>query len=291
MNEQDIILREKIEKREKFDTILAYILLVILLGAIALVVILKLTRKEDNNIATPEEYIPTYISLAEISNSLNNIVFNDYSITSSLSGNSIVITYEEGNNINIPMVGNELMVTIEQDNKNITTTIYKEIGSIICKYYGNEEKYCRNTIENMSEEGNDSIRIVNNDNNIVVYIDTTKSYTVNTEIVYNNVTEVAINETNYILNMLDVKISNITVVSTDDNIVFSSDVEKLNDSVYNFDIMVRIYDFDGNMLEENKYEYNETNVLEGIGTFEVEFLSSDTLNLEEIVKYSIEVIR
>ena len=48
MNEQDRIMEEKILKREKFDTFLAYMLIVILLGCIGFIVYIKFIRNEDN---------------------------------------------------------------------------------------------------------------------------------------------------------------------------------------------------------------------------------------------------
>ena len=46
MNEEEM-MRQKVEKREKVDTIIAYCLIVILIGCIAILSILKLTKKED----------------------------------------------------------------------------------------------------------------------------------------------------------------------------------------------------------------------------------------------------
>ena len=70
MNEQEMMMNEKIKKREKVDTILAYILLVFLLGAIIFILYLKFIRKGDNT--TPVEKPNNYITLNDISNSLKN---------------------------------------------------------------------------------------------------------------------------------------------------------------------------------------------------------------------------
>lgn len=289
-NEQEIILREKIEKREKLDTILAYILMIILLGCIVLVVVLKFTKKDEEEYIS-EEYVPNYISLNDISSSLNGVLLEENTtITSSVSGNSLFVSYGDYS-INIPMVGNELMVTIDEDNRDIVTSIYKEIASIICVYYGNEEKYCRNTLDNMSDDGNDGIRIVNGENNSVVYVDTTRSFTVNNEIIYNDVTMVAFNETKYVLNLLDIKLYNVTIVTSDNNIVFSGSVDRLTDDTTNVSIIIRLYDVDDNIIGENKYEYNEDNILDSTGMFEVEFLLNDVLKLEDINTYSIEIVK
>ena len=70
MNEQEMIMNEKIRKREKLDTILAYILLVFLIGAILFILYLKFIKREDTT--TPVEKPNNNITLNDISNSLNN---------------------------------------------------------------------------------------------------------------------------------------------------------------------------------------------------------------------------
>ena len=50
MNEQEMIMNEKIRKREKLDTILAYILLVFLIGAILLIVIINVMQGNSEKI-------------------------------------------------------------------------------------------------------------------------------------------------------------------------------------------------------------------------------------------------
>lgn len=297
-NEQEMILREKIEKREKFDTILAYVLIGILVICIVVVIVLKVNDKEDE--VVQEEYTPNYISIEDISTSLNGsdlvkgFIEEGVRFSSSVSGNSIVVDYaNEDNvvNINIPMVGNELMISINEENSIIANDIYKEIGSIICVYYGNVEKYCKNTLDNMEDNGNDSIRIINNGDITSVYIDTTKSYTVNSEIVYNDVTKVNVNDNDYVLNIDNYKIHDISVVSGDTSIKFSGSIDRTGDDNSNIGLLVKLYDIDGNVIGENKYEYNDTNVLEDTSTFEVEFLFDDTLKLENINKYSIEIVK
>ena len=196
MNEQDLILTQKIEKREKFDTILAYILLAILLGAILLVIYLKFLKKEE--VVKPEEYTPNYISLNEISTKLNNSTLaNRYlndsaTFNTSVQNNTLNVLYtkEDKNiNLNIPMINDELEVSITEDNKEIITDIYKEITNIICMYYGNTESSCRTTINNISSSSPvEGIRFVTDENNNKVYITTTRSIKVNK--VYNTVTKV-----------------------------------------------------------------------------------------------------
>lgn len=299
MNEQDIMLKEKIEKREKFDTILAYILMVILLGCIVGILILKFTKKEEN-VVNPNEYVPNYISLTDIVNSLNrselvnNYISEGASFNSSISGNSLVINYTKDEvdfDLNIPVVGNELMITMIDEYKDNITDIYKEIATTICVHYGNQENLCRNTLETMNEKGNDGIRFDNTANNNVIYIDTTKSYTVNTEIVYTEVVKVDLNETNYVLNMLDIKLYNINIINNETGIKFSGNIDRLSDDNSNISIAVKLFDNDNNVIAENKYDYNEENVLNETGLFEIEFLFGDTLKLENIVKYTIEIIK
>ena len=163
-NEQDLILRQKIEKREKIDTIIAYVLIVILLGCMALVLALKFAGKDEEK-TEPDEYTPTYISLNEINNSFNKSELvkgytdNGINFKSSVSGNALIIDYVEGEekiNLNVPIVGNEIKFTLDDKNSKIITDIYKEIASIICVYYGNEEKFCKITLNNIDSNGNDS---------------------------------------------------------------------------------------------------------------------------------------
>ena len=63
MNEEEMMRTKKIEKREKTDTILAYILIVILIACLGIILFLKFVKKEDTK---PEEHNPTYISVDEI---------------------------------------------------------------------------------------------------------------------------------------------------------------------------------------------------------------------------------
>ena len=295
----DAMLKEKIEKREKFDTILAYVLIVILLGCIGAVLGLKFLGKEEEK-PPVDEYTPTYITIGEITTSLNNSVLaNRYmndgaSFASAVNGNAMLVTYiKDGININlnIPMVGNELMINITEENSSVITEVYKEIASIICMYYGNEEKYCRHKLENIDDNCTDCIRFDNNGNTKIIYIETTKSYSIINEIVYNSVVVNDINNTDYALEMFDVKVSNINIVNSDTNISFSGNLERLNEDTSDVSVVVNLYDVNDNVLGTNKQEYNSDNVLEDTNTFEVSFLLSDTLKLEDITKYSIEIVK
>ena len=217
-NEQELFLKQKIEKREKIDAIIAYVLIVILLGAIVLITILKINDKEDVLVPPVDEYTPTYISLSEISTSLNNSnLANNYisegaTFTSSATDNAINVTYNKDDinlNLNMSMVGSELMVSIPSENSDIATDIYKEVANTICVYYGNQDEKCRYTLDNMDSYGLDGIRFDNSN----VYITTTKSFSVANEIVYKNITIVNVTESDYVLELNDTRISNINIIN------------------------------------------------------------------------------
>lgn len=99
MNEQEMIMNEKIRKREKLDTILAYILLVFLIGAILFILYLKFIKREDTT--TPVEKPNNNITLNDISNSLNNSTLanrylnDNVTFSSKVNGTSLVIDYKK----------------------------------------------------------------------------------------------------------------------------------------------------------------------------------------------------
>lgn len=299
MNEQDMILRRKIEKREKIDTILAYILIVILLGCIGVVLYLKFVREEEPVI--PDEYVPNYITLNDISYSLNNsLLANRYlndgaTFGTSVSNDLLNISYvKEDINLDLDMTvtNGELEINIPLENADIVEDIYKEIVNIICVYYGNDAVSCRNTTNGIDEDSSiGGIRFVRNWNTNTVYIDTTKSIDINSEIVYKNVTRTSVDNTNYTLNLLDIEIRNISITSTDVNIRFSGTVERLTEDMTNISVIVRLYNNNGELLGENKQEFNDENPLVKVNTFEVAFILSDTLNSNDISDYSIEIVK
>lgn len=308
MNEQEMIQRQKIEKREKVDRVIAYILIVILLGAIAFVLYAKFIMKTDDNTTKPEEYTPNYITLTDISSLLNssalaNRYLNDgVTFSSSISNNALVVTYVKDTtnlNLNIPLVNNELEVVIDSTNSEIITDIYKEISTIICTFYGNDETSCRTTIDTVNADNPiEGIRFVNNDDTNTVYIDVMKGIPVqsitnsNTEsgLLYTEVTTVDLSLTNYKLNISNTEISNINVTTSDTDIKFSGNINGTSGEE-GLSVVVKLFDEMANTLGENKYEYTLENPLNGEGTFEVSFILSDTLKLENIKKYSIDVVR
>ncbi len=298
--DQEMILRQKIEKREKFDTILAYILLVVLVGCIGLVIGLKFFRDNEELRPPVDEYNPTYISLGEIASSLNNSVLaNRYmndgaSFVTTVNGNALLVSYVNDDvnlNVNIPMVGSELMINVPADNSEIVTEVYKEIANIICMYYGNEEKYCRYTLDNMSDNGTDGITFDKNGDNSIIYVTTTKSYSIMKEIVYNEVTLFDFNQTNHVIEMNEVKVHDIVCSTTDSSVLLTAIVDRLSADTSYVAVIVKLYDEEGNVLGENKYEFTEDRPLVVTGTFDVEFMFNDVLKLENIDKYSIEIVK
>lgn len=297
MNEQDLILKQKIEKREKIDTILAYILIVILTGSIILVLFLKFTKKEET-VVEPEEYMPTYISLNEISTSLNSSVLaNRYlndkaSFTSTVSANSLAVTYSKDSmniNLNIPQVGNELEITMDEENNEITTEIYKEIANIICVYYGNTTSNCRNTIDNLKENSQiEGIRFINKEDNSYIYISIDKSIDVNNRITYSTVTNTDINKTDYVLNLDGIKIYDISKTLDNNKMTFSGIVEKENNENENISVVIKLYDETGEVVNENKYSYSQELPLEEKSTFTISFVLNDE-QVNNISTYTIEI--
>ena len=111
-NEEEIMMKNKIEKREKMDTILAYILIVILLGSILLIIYLKFIKKEevDTDIHTTK-----YATINDVVKYLND---SELGVSASTSNNVIVVTStKEGDSfdLNIPLINNELEIKYNKD--------------------------------------------------------------------------------------------------------------------------------------------------------------------------------
>lgn len=296
MNEQEIMMNEKIKKREKFDTILAYILLVFLLGAILFILYLKFIKREDTT--TPVEKPNNYITLNNISNDLNNSTLanrylnDNVSFNSSVSGTTLVINYskEEKNiSLNVNTVGTELEFTMNEDNRLITEDIYKEVTNIICIYYGNTENACRSTLSKVDENNPiEGIRYVTSDNNILVYVNTTKSIEVESIDSYTEVTNVELSKTNYELKLDTEVINNVKVDNTDTVITFTGEVTTTSENK-NMTIVVTLYGDNNTKLTEEKYEFNDTTKLDDNNEFKVDFTLNDTLKLENVKTYSISI--
>lgn len=296
MNEQEMIMNEKIRKREKLDTILAYILLVFLLGAILFILYLKFIKREDTT--TPVEKPNNNITLNDISNSLNNSTLanrylnDNVTFSSKVNGTSLVIDYKKDDkivNLNVNTMGTELEFTMNEDNRLVTEDIYKEVANIICVYYKNTEDACRSTLSKVDESNPiNGIRYVTSDNNILVYVNTAKSIDVENIDTYTEVTKTAVTKTNYELKLDTETINNIKITNTDTLITFTGNVTTTSENK-NMSIVVTLYGDNDTKLTEEKYEFNDTNKLEENKEFKVEFTLNDTLTLDSIKTYSISV--
>lgn len=296
MNEQEMIMNEKIRKREKLDTILAYILLVFLIGAILFILYLKFIKREDTT--TPVEKPNNNITLNDISNSLNNSTLaNRYlnanvTFSSKVNGTSLVIDYKKDDkivNLNVNTMGTELEFTMNEDNRLVTEDIYKEVANIICVYYKNTEDACRSTLSKVDENNPiNGIRYVTSDNNILVYVNTAKSIDIENIDTYTEVTKTELSKTNYELKLDTETINNIKITNADTLITFTGNVTTTSESK-NMSIVVTLYGDNDTKLTEEKYEFNDTNKLEENKEFKVEFTLNDTLNLDSIKAYSISI--
>jgi hypothetical protein len=296
MNEQEMIMNEKIRKREKLDTIFAYILLVFLIGAILFILYLKFIKREDTT--TPVEKPNNNITLNDISNSLNNSTLanrylnDNVTFSSKVNGTSLVIDYKKDDkivNLNVNTMGTELEFTMNEDNRLVTEDIYKEVANIICVYYKNTEDACRSTLSKVDENNPiNGIRYVTSDNNILVYVNTAKSIDIENIDTYTEVTKTELSKTNYELKLDTETINNIKITNADTLITFTGNVTTTSESK-NMSIVVTLYGDNDTKLTEEKYEFNDTNKLEENKEFKVEFTLNDTLNLDSIKAYSISI--
>lgn len=296
MNEQEMIMNEKIRKREKLDTILAYILLVFLIGAILFILYLKFIKREDTT--TPVEKPNNNITLNDISNSLNNSTLanrylnDNVTFSSKVNGTSLVIDYKKDDkivNLNVNTMGTELEFTMNEDNRLVTEDIYKEVANIICVYYKNTEDACRSTLSKVDESNPiNGIRYVTSDNNILVYVNTAKSIDIENIDTYTEVTKTELSKTNYELKLDTETINNIKITNADTLITFTGNVTTTSESK-NMSIVVTLYGDNDSKLSEEKYEFNDTNKLEENKEFKVEFTLNDTLTLDSIKAYSISI--
>lgn len=296
MNEQEMIMNEKIRKREKLDTILAYILLVFLIGAILFILYLKFIKREDTT--TPVEKPNNNITLNDISNSLNNSTLanrylnDNVTFSSKVNGTSLIIDYKKDDkivNLNVNTMGTELEFTMNEDNRLVIEDIYKEVANIICVYYKNTEDACRSTLSKVDENNPiNGIRYVTSDNNILVYVNTAKSIDIENIDTYTEVTKTELSKTNYELKLDTETINNIKITNADTLITFTGNVTTTSESK-NMSIVVTLYGDNDTKLTEEKYEFNDTNKLEENKEFKVEFTLNDTLTLDSIKAYSISI--
>lgn len=301
MSEEELLQRQKNEKREKVDIILAYILIVILLACILFVVYLKFIRKDDKELDNSNEYLANVIKLDNISSLLNDSDLaskyrnDNATFTSTTSDDLLVVNYAKDDrnlNINIPLNTNELEIELEEDNMDILTDIYKEIANIICVYYGNSKSSCESTIDKVDTDNSiEGIRFDTLGDNTIVYIDIMKKIEVNSDTIYNEVTSVPLAMKDYTLVFDDIEINNINVNSGNEELKFNGHIKSDSEEERELSIIVKLFDDKGSLLGENKYEFTGGSPLVGEGDFEVSFILSDNLKLEDIKEYSIEVSR
>lgn len=280
MNEEEM-MRQKVEKREKVDTIIAYCLIVILIGCIAILSILKLTKKEDE--VKPDDHTPSYATLNDVVTNLNN---SNLDITASTSNNAVVVTTKDGSlNLNIPLVNNELEVTYNKDNEEVVTNIYKEITTNLCVFYGNTNDICTSVVNNITKDSTvNGIRFITEGDNTKVYINLLASIDVSSykeEYTEETIKDISIN--NYSLNINDVNVSNIVINNSNTDIVFTSDLKNNNSDKYT--ITVKLYDENNNSIGEESKEYTTEDKLE------IKFTYSDSLLKDNVKKYSINITR
>ena len=280
MNEEEM-MRQKVEKREKVDTIIAYCLIVILIGCIAILSILKLTKKEDE--VKPDDHTPSYATLNDVVTNLNN---SNLDVTASTSNNAVVVTTKDGSlNLNIPLVNNELEVAYNKDNEEVVTNIYKEITTNLCVFYGNTNDICTSVVNNITKDSTvNGIRFITEGDNTKVYINLLASIDVSSykeEYTEETIKDISIN--NYSLNINDVNVSNIVINNSDTDIVFTSDLKNNNSDKYT--ITVKLYDENNNSIGEESKEYTTEDKLE------IKFTYSDSLLKDNVKKYSINITR
>lgn len=279
--DQEMMMRQKVEKREKVDTIIAYCLIVILIGCIAILSILKLTKKEDE--VKPDDHTPSYATLNDVVTNLNN---SNLDITASTSNNAVVVTTKDGSlNLNIPLVNNELEVTYNKDNEEVVTNIYKEITTNLCVFYGNTNDICTSVVNNITKDSTvNGIRFTTDGDNTKVYINLLASIDISSykeEYTEETIKDISIN--NYSLNINDVNVSNIVINNSDTDIVFTSDLKNNNSDKYT--ITIKLYDENNNSIGEESKEYTTEDKLE------IKFTYSDSLLKDNIKKYSINITR
>lgn len=279
--DQEMMMRQKVEKREKVDTIIAYCLIVILIGCIAILSILKLTKKEDE--VKPDDHTPSYATLNDVVTNLNN---SNLDVTASTSNNAVVVTTKDGSlNLNIPLVNNELEVTYNKDNEEVVTNIYKEITTNLCVFYGNTNDICTSVVNNITKDSTvNGIRFITEGDNTKVYINLLASIDVSSykeEYTEETIKDISIN--NYSLNINDVNVSNIVINNSDTDIVFTSDLKNNNSDKYT--ITVKLYDENNNSIGEESKEYTTEDKLE------IKFTYSDSLLKDNVKKYSINITR
>ena len=223
MNEEEF-QKQKIEKREKIDTILAYVILGILVFSIIIITYLKFVKKSDAG----DEYTVTYATISDVASGLNN---SNLGVTAAVTDRAINIT-KDNFDITVSLINNnELEFKYSKDNKDMVTSIYKEVLKNLCVFYGNSDSECTSTVNAINEESNISgIRFLKDGDNTNVYINILSSISLpdGNKKVYNEETITDVSFNDYELKMSDVEVTNITVNKNDNNTVVVNIVLKLN---------------------------------------------------------------
>ena len=282
-NEEEIMMKNKIEKREKMDTILAYILIVILLGSILLIIYLKFIKKEE---VDTDMHITKYATINDVVKYLND---SELGVSASTSNNVIVVTStKEGDsfNLNIPLINNELEIKYNKENEDIVTSIYKEIISGLCGFYGNNKDLCVSTSNNITKDNNvNGIRFIEDGDNTSVYININTSIDIpnNDVSVYNDETIVDVTFNSYELKMNNVEVSNIMVNLSDTGIIFTGNINNLSTDKYS--LVIKLFNANGDIIGEASNDFSTED------KFDVNFDYNDSIKKEDIKKYSISIKR
>lgn len=282
-NEEEIMMKNKIEKREKMDTILAYILIVILLGSILLIIYLKFIKKEE---VDTDMHITKYATINDVVKYLND---SELGVSASTSNNVIVVTStKEGDSfaLNIPLINNELEIKYNKENEDIVTSIYKEIISGLCGFYGNNKDLCVSTSNNITKDSNvNGIRFIEDGDNTSVYININTSIDIpnNDVSVYNDETIVDVTFNSYELKMNNVEVSNIMVNLSDTGIIFTGNIKNLSTDKYS--LVIKLFNVNGDSIGEASNDFSTED------KFDVNFDYNDSIKKEDIKKYSISIKR
>ena len=253
-NEEEIMIKNKIEKREKMDTILAYILIVILLGSILLIIYLKFIKKEE---VDTDMHITKYATINDVVKYLND---SELGVSASTSNNVIVVTStKEGDSfaLNIPLINNELEIKYNKENEDIVTSIYKEIISGLCGFYGNNKDLCVSTSNNITKDSNvNGIRFIEDGDNTSVYININTSIDIpnNDVSVYNDETIVDVTFNSYELKMNNVEVSNIMVNLSDTDIIFTGNIKNLSTDKYS--LVIKLFNANGDSIGEASNDFS-----------------------------------
>lgn len=276
MNEQDLIIQKKIEKREKTDIMLAYILIVVLTLGIIFILYLKFIKNKDVNDEVPTEYTVNSITLNDIANSLSSNLSSSYNTLTALANeNSILVSYGDIN-YTIPLVNNELVFTIDNDNQELSKDIYTEVLASVCTFYRNDREGCKNAASSVSEDISiTGVRFA--DNNVYITIlNSISPIETPTVPIYN--TEIDTNiDTAFEVEMNNTKISNI-VIDTTDKVTVTGDITYTGDKTSS-KVTVKLYDENSTLLEEKSIDAEDK--------FSIIFEYSDTLKIENVKKYSV----